>query len=102
MRGSSATIRRMTANTTRHVPKVHRLDADAACERTACRKIAAMAFSPGMGLRVRHRACAAVALCIGADLSRHQSDLDLDAMALGNGRARRAKLRADRAHGAGA
>src|ERR671930_138550 len=102
MRSSSATTRPMAANTICHVPKAHRLDADAACEGTACRKIAAMAFPPGMALRVRPRACAAVALSVGAALSRHQPDLHLDAMALGNGRARRAKLRADRAHGAGA
>src|SRR6266480_4960820 len=63
---------------------------------------APMAFPPGMDGSVRPRACGAVTLSLGPALSRAQSDLDPDAVALGDGRARRAKLRADRAHGAGA
>src|SRR5262249_26748025 len=82
-----------------------RLDAYAPREETAaapCQTPATipMAVPPGMGLGVRHLGRAVAALPPGAALPRPQPDLDLEALALGNGRARGAKLRADRAHGA--
>src|SRR2546428_5232954 len=85
-----------------------RPEAYAPCDATAaapCAITAAatpMAVPPGMGLGVRHLGRAVAALSPGAALPRGQPDLDPDALALGNGRARGAKLCADRAHGAGA
>src|SRR6516165_9395576 len=61
-----------------------------------------MAVPPGVGLGVRHLDRAVAALSPGAALPHAQPDLDPDALALGNGCARGAKLRAHRAHGAGA
>src|SRR5215467_15996058 len=93
---------------TRHAKRVRpdRLDPYAPCDATAaapCQTTAApMAVPPGVGLGARHFGGGAAALSPGAALPDRQSGFDPDALALGNGRARRAKLRADRAHGAGA
>src|SRR5262245_34947167 len=92
----------------RDARETDRPDAYAPCDATAAApgKItaaaASMAVPPGMGLGVRRRDRVAATLSPGAALPRRQSDLDADALALGNGRARGAKLRADRTHGAGA
>src|SRR5215813_8664535 len=59
-----------------------------------------MAAPPGLGLGARHHGGGAAALCPGAALPHRQSGFDPDALALGKRRARGAKLRADRAHGA--
>src|SRR5262249_49712811 len=117
MRGSSSMITRHAeqvrraderqVSAPRPTRETDRLDAYAPCEETAatpCQTPATipMAVPPGMGVGLRHLGRAVAALPPGAALPRPQSDLDLDALALGNGRARGAKLRADRAHGAGA
>src|SRR6266436_7820713 len=103
MRGSSSMI-------TRHAKRLRpdRLDAYAPCDATAaapCQTTAAgapMAVPPGVGLGARHLGGGAAALSPGAALPHRQSGFDPDGLAVGNGRARGAKLRADRAHGAGA
>src|SRR5262249_22428233 len=77
-------------------------DATAAAPATTTAAATPMAVPPGMGLGARHPGRAGAALSPGAALPHRQSDLDLDALALGNGRARGAKLRAHRTHGAGA
>src|SRR6516165_12295468 len=90
----------------RRTRETDRLDAYAPCDATAaapCQTTAApMAVPPGVGLGARHVGGGAAALSPGAALSDRQSGFDPDALALGKRRARRAKLRADRAHGAGA
>src|SRR5262245_55590179 len=102
MKGSSSMI-------SRHAKRLRpdRLDAYAPCDATAaapCTATAAalpMAVPPGVGLGARHHGGGAAALSPGAALPHCQSGLDPDALALGKRRARGAKLRADRAHGAG-
>src|SRR5260221_12954643 len=102
MRGSSSMI-------TRHAKRLRpdRLDAYAPCDATAaapCQTTAAgapMAVPPGVGLSARHLGGGAAALSPGAALPHRQSGFDPDGLAVGNGRARGAKLRADRAHRAG-
>src|SRR5260370_16720579 len=94
----------------RHAKRLRpdRLDAYAPCDATAaapCQTTAAgapMAVPPGVGLSARHLGGGAAALSPGAALPHRQSGFDPDGLAVGNGRARGAKLRADRAHGAGA
>src|ERR1700757_1653447 len=103
MRGSSSMI-------TRHAKRLRsdRLDAYAPCDATVAAPrqttaaAAPMAVPPGVGLGPRRLGGGAAALSPGPALPHPQSGFDPDALALGNGRARGAKLRAGRAHGAGA